>query len=138
MDVSYAEDFWQTFNYLLKQPNITTNGDLTFFKKDIRPEWEDTENRMGGCWVHCMSSQHLYQKVDDLWLETLLALIGDSFCDSNLINQANANYLNNKSKNEHHICDYLSGTILMHRGKNDKVALWTKNYKDEQTTRLIG
>ena len=64
-------------------------------------------------------------QIEELWQETLLGLIGDNFCDQNLI------------ENEH-ICDSISGTILMHRGKNEKISLWTKDYKNDTTTRLIG
>ena len=136
MDISYIEDFWSAINYLLYLPGLTSQGDLTFFKKGVRPEWEDDENRMGGCWLYQMSAQHQVKKIDDLWLDTLLGLIGDNFCEPQLIKQLDSNY-NLKNESEH-ICDYISGTILMHRGKNEKVALWTKNYKDDHTTRLIG
>lgn len=139
-DVSYVEDFWSTINYLLNKSNLLNQGDFTFFKKGIKPEWEDEQNKSGGCWLYQVNNQQ-FKKVNDLWLETLLALIGDNYCDRDLINQIDSSYFDKKSitnKYSDHICDFLSGTILMHRGKNDKLALWTKNYKDDLTTRLIG
>jgi hypothetical protein len=140
IDISYVEDFWSTTTYLLNIPNLINQGDLTFFKKGIKPEWEDEQNKSGGCWLYQMNNQsQQYKKIDDLFMETLLALIGDNYCDSDLINKIDKSYFEKKNTtNNDHICDFLSGTILMHRGKNDKLALWTKNYKDDITTRLIG
>jgi len=146
IDVSYVEDFWSTINYLLNIPNLINQGDLTFFKKGIKPMWEDEQNKSGGCWLFQLNNQQ-FKKVDDLWLETLLALIGDNFCDHHTIQHVDSSYFDKKSnksnmsgneKDNDHICEFLSGTILMHRGKNDKLSLWTKNYKDDLTTRLIG
>ena len=136
IDVSYVEDFWSAANYLLSIPNLTHQGDLTFFKKGIKPEWEDDENKNGGCWLHQIGLQQQYKKLDELWQDTLLAMIGDNFCDRETINRVDPNYNMNNVKDDH-ICDLISGAILMHR-KTDKISLWTKNYRDDQTTRLIG
>ncbi len=134
MDVSYVEDFWSVANYLFDMNGLTAGGDLTCFKKGIKPEWEDDQNRSGGSWLYQMSHQS-HTKIEDLWKETLLGLIGDNFCDQELAEQLDTKYEEHK---ERHICDFISGTILMHRGKNEKISLWTKNYKDDHTTRLIG
>lgn len=76
-----------------------------------------------------MNHHHQQQQ----WQETLLALIGDNFCDQNKVKQFNDN-----EDSDDHICDSISGTILMHRGKNEKISLWTKEYKNDTKTRLIG
>lgn len=135
MDVSYVEDFWSAATYLFNVPGLTAGGDLTFFKKGIKPEWEDSQNRSGGCWLYQMAHQHQNKKIEDLWLETLMGLIGDNFCEQSLIKQLDPKY--EKSESEH-VCDIISGTILMHRGKNEKISLWTKDYKEDHSTRLIG
>ena len=134
MDVSYIEDFWSGVNYLFNA-GLTAGGDLTFFKKGIKPEWEDTQNRSGGCWLYQMSHQNQNKKIEDLWLETLMGLIGDNFCEPGLIKKLDSKY--DESETEH-VCEIISGTILMHRGKNEKISLWTKDYKDDHSTRLIG
>jgi len=134
MDVSYVEDFWSAANYLFNMHGLAAGGDLTCFKKGIKPEWEDDQNRMGGCWLYQMSHQQ-HTKIEDLWQETLMGLIGDNFCDQELAEQLDTKHDEHKDR---HICEFISGTILMHRGKNEKISLWTKDYKDDHTTRLIG
>lgn len=92
--------------------------------------WEDKENKSGGSWLMVLGGQQSKNKqdIDEYWMETLLALIGDNFCGENPFTD----------KNEEHLCEQISGVYVSYRGKAWKLALWTKNYKDDKTTRLIG
>lgn len=141
VDVSYVEDFWSVMNNLLTPSMMSSLGDVTFFKKGIRPMWEDAENKNGGSWLHQIgiNAHPQFTKkqydVDEFWMETLIALVGDNFCahkDGPFGEPASS------STEDEHICDAISGLYVSHRGKAWKLALWTKNYKDEKTTRLIG
>lgn len=144
VDVSYVEDFWSVLTHMYTPSMMNQTGDLTFFKKGIRPMWEDEENKSGGSWLHQINTnmgnqqpqggrqqQHKHVDIDDFWLESLLALIGDNFCGPSPFSSHN-------DGEDEHICDSIAGMYACHRAKAWKLALWTKNYKDEKTTRLIG
>lgn len=45
------EDFWCMYNNIYKVHEIMPNTDYMLFKKGVRPEWEDPQNREGGKWV---------------------------------------------------------------------------------------
>ena len=45
------EDFWRMYNNIYQVEEIRPNTDYMLFKKGIRPEWEDVNNRKGGKWV---------------------------------------------------------------------------------------
>jgi translation initiation factor 4E len=141
VDVSTVEDFWSVFTALQHTPShMNQIGDLTFFKKGIRPMWEDEENKNGGSWLHQINAQQQQQPqgqqkarhvdIDEFWTDSLLALIGDSFCGPSPVSSG--------ADDGEHICDSIAGIYASHRAKAWKLALWTKNYKDEKTTRMIG
>ena len=131
VDVAYVEDFWSVASHLYTPSNICAHGDITFFKKGIRPMWEDISNKNGGSWLHTIHQYKKYPEIYDHWLETLVCLIGDNFCGRTFLPA-------NSEHSHEHICDFISGVYASPRAKQHRLALWTKNYKDEKTTRLIG
>ena len=111
--------------------------------------WEDEENKSGGGWLHQIPLQQYNKKtaanqqdVDELWKDTLLALIGDNFCGRDErglpLAEAESSETNANGGGEEHLCENISGIYVCRRQKNDKLTLWTKNFKDEKSTRLIG
>jgi translation initiation factor 4E len=51
MSVSTVEDFWSVFNHIERVSKLQSGFDFSFFKKGIKPMWEDDANRRGGKWV---------------------------------------------------------------------------------------
>lgn len=114
--------------------------------------WEDEENKNGGSWLHQISTgqqgnqqggrNNKHVDIDEFWLDSLLALIGDNFCGPNPFTQYQSSGSESSNGDSNisgdHICDSIAGIYACHRAKMWKLALWTKNYKDEKTTRLIG
>jgi hypothetical protein len=134
-NVAYVEDFWSVAQNLLTPTMMSNIGDLTFFKKGIRPMWEDAENKSGGSWLHQITNNNQFNNfnkggVDDFWIETLIGLIGDTCSDERHAPQDASDY--------EKVFENISGFYVSHRHKAWKLALWTKNYKDEKTTRSIG
>ena len=62
-EFSTVEEFWQYFNHIPRPGKVFFDGEskasvgpsnkvideLSIFKKGIKPEWEDPQNRDGGC-----------------------------------------------------------------------------------------
>jgi len=70
----------------LYQNNITPASELAqksdyhLFKKGVRPEWEDVQNKHGGRWAYTFKGT---KANDDAWLHLMLAAIGETLEDEN-------------------------------------------------------
>jgi len=109
-----VEDFWCMYNNLRKPSELATGSNYHMFKEDVFPEWEDPRNKRGGKWVF---TPRAGQDLDELWLNTILAMIGELF--------------------EH--ADEICGAVVSKRsGGKTKICLWTKNADEEVRTREVG
>ena len=68
------------------QNNITPTSELALksdyhlFKKGVRPEWEDVQNKHGGKWAFQFKDKKAIN-IDALWLHVMLAAIGENLED---------------------------------------------------------
>ena len=108
MSVNTVEDFWSVFNHIERVSMLQSGFDFSFFKKGIKPMWEDDANRRGGKWIVYFDKKHriggnpevsdvsrgcvfrdkddrLVQQVDNFWLDVILSLIGETFEDTGSI-----------------------------------------------------
>ncbi|KAG5941006.1 hypothetical protein E4U59_001994 [Claviceps monticola] len=99
--VRSAEDFWDIYSHLKRPSLLPVVSDYHFFKKDIRPIWEDDENRKGGKWVVRLKKG----VADRYWEDLLLCLIGDQFGDAG---------------------EEVSGAVLSVRNGEDILSIWTR------------
>lgn len=74
-----VEDFWGVFNNVSKATQLTSGSSYHLFKKGIKPMWEDSHNQKGGKWVVQFPRNRLLGDVDEMWLNTMLACIGETF-----------------------------------------------------------
>ncbi|KAF3056274.1 Eukaryotic translation initiation factor NCBP [Daldinia childiae] len=102
MSVKTVEEFWLAYSHLKRPSSLPTVSDYHFFKKGIRPIWEDDENKLGGKWV-----LRLKKGVADRYYEDLLmACVGDQFGDET---------------------DELCGVVLSMRNGEDVLSIWTRS-----------
>jgi translation initiation factor 4E len=52
-------------------------SDYHLFKKGVRPEWEDPQNKHGGKWSYSFREKRNVP-IDDLWLYVMLSAIGET------------------------------------------------------------
>ncbi|KAL0906455.1 hypothetical protein M5K25_024950 [Dendrobium thyrsiflorum] len=102
---STVEDFWGLYNNIQPPSQLAVGADFHCFKHGIEPKWEDPVCENGGKWTIVCSRED----VDNWWLYTLLAMIGEQF--------------------DH--CNELCGAVINVRAKLDKISIWTKNAFDE-------
>eukprot|EP00697_Spironema_sp_BW2_P003054 gnl/Spiro4/14084_TR7561_c0_g1_i1.p1 gnl/Spiro4/14084_TR7561_c0_g1~~gnl/Spiro4/14084_TR7561_c0_g1_i1.p1 ORF type:complete len:297 (+),score=31.79 gnl/Spiro4/14084_TR7561_c0_g1_i1:128-1018(+) len=115
-DISTVEDFWCLHNNIAFPTKLPSGSNYHFFKHDIKPEWEDPSNQRGGKWVfHFTKPQR--NIIDDLWLNTLLALIGEMFDFAD---------------------DICGAVVSLRRANNDRISLWTRSASNEQLAMAIG
>ncbi|RAL54537.1 unnamed protein product [Cuscuta campestris] len=108
-----VEEFWCLYEQIFKPSEVTVNADFHLFKAGIEPKWEDPECANGGKWTIGINQKtHL----DTMWLETLMALIGEKFDEA----------------------EEICGVVASVRPRQDRLALWTKNAANEAVQMSIG
>ncbi|XP_019166869.1 PREDICTED: eukaryotic translation initiation factor-like [Ipomoea nil] len=83
-----------------------SNYQKSTFIFGIEPKWEDPEFANGGKWTVSSSRKAI---LDTMWLETLMALIGEQFDEA----------------------EEICGVVASVRQRQDKLSLWTKNAANE-------
>jgi translation initiation factor 4E len=118
---STVREFWSVYNHLKLPSRLTMGCDYMIFRDGIKPEWTDNKNQDGGRWILEIDRIYRNEQLDQQWLETLLALIGETL------------YPNDDNSNPQ-IC----GAIVQSRKKMDRVGLWTRDAENEQAVLDIG
>lgn len=111
-----VEDFWSIHHHLQIPTKLQAGCDYNLFKSGIQPMWEDPLNKDGGKWqVQFPHSQTAL--LDNLWLETLLMLIGENLGE---------------------FSEYINGAVVQIRPKGNKLSIWISNVNDRRTLFSIG
>ncbi|TVU37020.1 hypothetical protein EJB05_18986 [Eragrostis curvula] len=109
---STVEDFWGLYNNIHRPSKLVVGADFHCFKDKIEPKWEDPICANGGKWtISCGRG-----KSDTMWLHTLLAMIGEQFDHG----------------------DEICGAVVSVRGKQERIAIWTKDAANEAAQISIG
>ncbi|EDW00190.1 eukaryotic translation initiation factor 4E1 [Drosophila grimshawi] len=110
-----VENFWSLIHHIKTPSEIKMGSDYCLFKKGIRPMWEDEANVKGGRWVININKINK-NSLDNIWLDTMMMLIGES-CECS---------------------QELCGAVVNTRIKNSKISIWTANGSDEAAVLEIG
>jgi len=111
-------EFWATYQHI-KLPSYLPQGcDYMVFRDGIKPEWKDEMNVDGGRWLMEIDRQYRNEQLNSKWLETLLAIIGETL----------------EVKGKRHIC----GAIVQSRRRVDRVGIWTSDASDAERVVSIG
>ncbi|RWR96535.1 eukaryotic translation initiation factor [Cinnamomum micranthum f. kanehirae] len=108
-----VEQFWCLYDQIFRPSKLPINADFHCFKAGIEPKWEDPECANGGKWSVTSRGKN---NLDTMWLETLMAMIGEQFDES----------------------DEICGVVATVRQRQDKLALWTKTATNEAVQTSIG
>ncbi|XP_072958603.1 eukaryotic translation initiation factor [Typha angustifolia] len=108
-----VEEFWCLYDQIFRPSKLSGNADFHCFKTGIEPKWEDPECADGGKWSLACNRK---DTLDTMWLDTLMALIGEQFDDS----------------------EEICGVVASVRQRQDKLALWTKTASNEAVQMSIG
>ena len=86
---STVRDFWCLFNNIATPTFLPAATMLYLFKHGVPPKWESPENNQGGeltvIFDITRNDEDGCDAFDDAWINTLLALIGEYFTDSDQI-----------------------------------------------------
>ncbi|KAJ6249144.1 eukaryotic translation initiation factor 4e related [Anaeramoeba flamelloides] len=113
-DFQSVGEFWGMYENLAKISKTKNGTNFHLFKTGIKPAWEDSENINGGKWFLRINRSVL--KLDEMWLTTILSMIGE-------------NYEYNEE-----VC----GAVVSIRNNGDRIALWTKTATNKEAQMAIG
>jgi len=111
-----VEDFWRVFNNLKPASSLPQGSNYHIFKEHIEPKWEDTANAKGGKWTVSVPPKSRGSSLDQMWLWTILACIGETI----------------------RAPDDVCGLVVSVRKAGDRVQIWTRDATNENACRDIG
>ncbi|XP_069173289.1 eukaryotic translation initiation factor 4E1 isoform X2 [Procambarus clarkii] len=112
-----VEDFWAVYHHLNLPSEIERGSGYSMFRKGIKPMWEDSHNWNGGRWLFTIQESNDCQKLDDIWMEMLILLIGEAFGDNN---------------------EQVCGCVVSVWRKFDKIGIWTADASKKENILEIG
>lgn len=128
---------------MVKPSKIETNANYHFFKKGIKPMWEDPHNSkvqahyyytahncQGGKWVITLKDKAL---VDILWENVVSIYICDQLAWLNQILQ-----LLSLVGETMDVADELCGAVFSRRKGGDRVAVWNRSRDNETAIMTVG
>lgn len=77
-------EFWGVINNVPVPTKSPLKCNWSLFKYDIKPEWEDPQNRHGGKWNMDLGTDRVL--CDKIWLYMLMGVVGETLDVSNEIN----------------------------------------------------
>jgi translation initiation factor 4E len=111
-----VEDFWRVFNNLKPASSLPQGSNYHIFKEHIEPKWEDPLNAKGGKWTVTIPPKSRASSLDQMWLWTILACIGETVRSP----------------------DDVCGLVVSVRKAGDRVQIWTRDANNEAACRDIG
>jgi len=111
-----VEDFWRVFNNLKPASTLPQGSNYHIFKEHIEPKWEDPANAKGGKWTVSIPPKNRASNLDQMWLWTILACIGETVLSP----------------------DDVCGLVVSVRKAGDRVQIWTRDANNEGACRDIG
>ncbi|CAL2037661.1 hypothetical protein CAEBREN_06394 [Caenorhabditis brenneri] len=110
-------EFWALYDAIRPPSGLNPMCDYNVFRDGIQPMWEVPENANGGRWLIVIDRSKTPEMVDMVWLEILMALVGEQF-----------------GQDMEAIC----GLVCNVRGKGSKISVWTKDCNDDDANMRIG
>lgn len=111
--IKTVEQFWQTYDFLVRPNDLPTTTDYHFFREGIKPTWEDPNNARGGKWIVRLRKG----LASRYWEEVILALIGGQF----------------PGVPDGEVC----GAVVSIRYSEDIVSVWNRSANDRDVTERL-
>jgi translation initiation factor 4E len=111
--IKTVEEFWDTYNFLVRPNELPTTTDYHFFREGVKPTWEDANNAKGGKWIVRLRKG----LASRYWEEAILALIGGQY----------------PGVQDGEIC----GVVLSVRYSEDILGIWNRTANDREVTERL-
>ncbi|KAG9101170.1 eukaryotic translation initiation factor 4E [Ceratobasidium sp. 370] len=113
-----VEEFWGLYNNIVSPSKLPSKANYYLFKDDIMPAWEDASNKDGGKWSVQLPKEKNRPRIDEMWLYTMLAAIGETFDPA--LSKAD------KDSTAPTPTSLISGVIVSSRPQFYRISIWTR------------
>jgi translation initiation factor 4E len=107
-----VEDFWGTYNFLMRPDALPNTSDYHLFREGVTPTWEDSANAKGGKWIVRLRKG----LASRYWEEIVLAIIGEQLDSSGS-----------------EVC----GAVMSIRHSEDLISVWNRSADNAEVTGKI-
>lgn len=111
-----VEDFWVMLNHIKRPASLEVGANYHLFKHGVKPMWEDEANKTGGKWMVTLTAKEDLYRLDQVWEDLLLTIIGETLDDG----------------------ENIVGCVLGKRRSLVKLAVWTRSKDDVEANMTIG
>ena len=128
--------FWQVFGSYSFQ-NLRYKDSAHFFKRGIKPVWEDSRNKKGGAWVYRMPNKAVRRGKDGQPEEFKPAL---EFLESVLMATVGRHFdlrIHGVDDQKLTSDDYLCGISISNRDKSSLISIWNRHGDNKVTKKAI-
>jgi len=108
--IDSVEEFWGLYNNIVPPSQLPQKANYYLFKEGIIPAWEDEANKNGGKWSIQLPKDKNRGNIDKMWLNTMLAAIGETFDHSE----------------ESDLPSVITGVIVSTRPQFYRLSIWTR------------
>jgi len=108
--IDSVEEFWGLYNNIVPPSQLPQKANYYLFKEGIIPAWEDDANKNGGKWSIQLPKDKNRNNVDKMWLNTMLAAIGETFDSHSADEQPSL----------------ITGVIVSTRPQFYRLSIWTR------------
>lgn len=100
-----VKEFWALYQHLKLPQHLSQGCDYLVFRSGVEPYWESEHNKNGGRWNLEIKKAQRNEQLNDKWLNTLLALIGEQLSDE---------------------ISCVNGAMVQSRKQQDRISVWTR------------
>ncbi|KAK4685735.1 translation initiation factor 4E, partial [Tremellales sp. Uapishka_1] len=118
-----VEEFWGTYNNIVPPSQLPQKANYYLFKDGIMPAWEDVANKEGGKWSIQLPRDKNKAVIDNMWLYTMLASIGETF-------ETPLPSADEKAESVPMQSDLVTGVIVSSRPTFYRISIWTRQAPD--------
>ncbi|KAJ9127046.1 hypothetical protein QFC24_001278 [Naganishia onofrii] len=121
-----VEEFWGLHNNIVQPSGLIQRADYYLMRDGVLPAWEDPVNKHGGKWAVQFPRDRTRDRIDQMWLYTILAAIGETF-DTDAGDRKDFSSAAEQS-------DMITGVILNARPNFYRLNIWTKEAPEDLRT----
>ncbi|KAJ9122488.1 hypothetical protein QFC22_001916 [Naganishia vaughanmartiniae] len=121
-----VEEFWGLHNNIVQPSGLVLRADYYLMRDGVLPAWEDPVNKHGGKWAVQFPRDKTRDRIDQMWLYTILAAIGETF-------ETDAGDSKDYSSTPDQSYT-ITGVILNARPNFYRVNIWTKDAPEDLRT----
>ncbi|KAJ9106862.1 hypothetical protein QFC19_002991 [Naganishia cerealis] len=118
-----VEEFWGLYNNVIPPSGLEKKADYYLMRDAVLPAWEDPVNKHGGKWSVQFPRDRTRERIDQMWLYTVLAAIGETF-ETDAGDQKDLSAPLDQS-------DMITGVILNARPNFYRLNIWTREAPED-------